>query len=287
MIVPKIFANRVSDIPLVDLDTNFSFVTQPEGMDSYSDTVTEMKLNTDPYPGGVESLPTTLSGEIERLRYLIKLITGKAQWYIHPDGSGLSFVSAVDTTPNYLASKIIAGANISITPSGAGNETLTISSSLAFPGVELLWPTEAVPAGWLEEDGSSLLIASYPTLYAVIGKTFGSADVSHFNLPDMRGFFPRIWAHGSTNDPDKATRTKSGKSGAEGKAGDHVGSEQPYANSSHYHTITGHMDLLATAAIDMDHYVLSNYNEGNLGTSYSGGNEARPLNQYRMLIIKY
>lgn len=38
-------------------------------------------------------------------------------------------VSAVDTTCNYLANKLVAGANITLTPSGAGNETLTIAST--------------------------------------------------------------------------------------------------------------------------------------------------------------
>lgn len=38
-------------------------------------------------------------------------------------------VSSVDTTPGYLADKLVAGTNVTLTPSGAGNETLTISAS--------------------------------------------------------------------------------------------------------------------------------------------------------------
>ena len=38
-------------------------------------------------------------------------------------------VSAVDTSCNYLSNKLVAGANITLTPSGAGNETLTIAST--------------------------------------------------------------------------------------------------------------------------------------------------------------
>jgi microcystin-dependent protein len=45
----------------------------------------------------------------------------------------------------------------------------------------------AVPAGWLECNGASLLRASYPDLFSSFGTTFGSADGTHFTLPDLRG----------------------------------------------------------------------------------------------------
>src|SRR3972149_10497108 len=57
----------------------------PENTDDYSTNTTEMQINTDPYPAGSPSLATSLSEEIERLRYLIKQITGETQWYIDPD----------------------------------------------------------------------------------------------------------------------------------------------------------------------------------------------------------
>ena len=57
----------------------------PENIDDYSTNTTEMQTNTDPYPADTPSLATSLSEEIERLRYLIKQITGEAQWYIDPD----------------------------------------------------------------------------------------------------------------------------------------------------------------------------------------------------------
>jgi len=40
---------------------------------------------------------------------------------------------------------------------------------------------------WLDCDGTSVLRADYPLLFAVIGTTYGSADSSHFNVPDLRG----------------------------------------------------------------------------------------------------
>lgn len=44
-----------------------------------------------------------------------------------------------------------------------------------------------LPAQWLLCDGSSVLRVDYPDLFAVIGTAYGANDISHFNLPDLRG----------------------------------------------------------------------------------------------------
>jgi len=65
-------------------------------------------------------------------------------------------------------------------------------------GAITLWGSATAPDGWLLCDGSSLLRAgTYAGLFAVIGTTFGTADGTHFNLPDMRGVFPK--GAGTTN----------------------------------------------------------------------------------------
>ena len=48
----------------------------------------------------------------------------------------------------------------------------------------------SAPSGWLLCDGTSVLQATYADLFAVIGTTYGSADGTHFNVPDMRGRAP-------------------------------------------------------------------------------------------------
>jgi microcystin-dependent protein len=40
---------------------------------------------------------------------------------------------------------------------------------------------------WLPCDGASLLRATYPDLFTVLGTTYGAADGTHFNVPDLRG----------------------------------------------------------------------------------------------------
>lgn len=48
----------------------------------------------------------------------------------------------------------------------------------------------AAPSGWLLCDATSYLQSDYPALFAVISTTYGSADGTHFNVPDMRGRVP-------------------------------------------------------------------------------------------------
>ncbi len=57
-------------------------------------------------------------------------------------------------------------------------------------GAILPFAAVAAPTGWLLCDGSSLLRASYPDLFAVIGTTYGAADGTHFTLPSMKGKIP-------------------------------------------------------------------------------------------------
>lgn len=46
------------------------------------------------------------------------------------------------------------------------------------------------PTCWLLCDGASYLRTAWPELFAVIGVAFGSDDVDHFNVPDLRDRSP-------------------------------------------------------------------------------------------------
>lgn len=54
-------------------------------------------------------------------------------------------------------------------------------------GVSLEWNSTTLPAGYLWENGQSLLRADYPGLFQEIGTTFGAADGTHFNVADPQG----------------------------------------------------------------------------------------------------
>jgi len=45
------------------------------------------------------------------------------------------------------------------------------------------WPVATAPAGWLKCEGQSLLRATYPDLFAVLGTAYGAVDGTHFTLP--------------------------------------------------------------------------------------------------------
>ena len=73
-------------------------------------------------------------------------------------------------------------------------------------GTILAYGSEVIPAGWMICDGESLLRSEYPDLFYIIGTNFGSADSTHFNLPDLReavpkgaGLTSKSTAHVSTN----------------------------------------------------------------------------------------
>ncbi len=63
-----------------DVTNNFT----PAGMDDASANATAMKVTADPGEVGTESLATSLEGEIQRIRNIIKEIIGGAQWYVSP-----------------------------------------------------------------------------------------------------------------------------------------------------------------------------------------------------------
>ncbi|MFA5342094.1 MAG: phage tail protein, partial [Clostridia bacterium] len=147
------------------------------------------------------------------------------------------------------------------------------------------WPTESVPTGYLECDGSSQLIASYPQLYNVIGTSYGRIAATHFYLPDYRGWFMRGWDHGASVDDDAASRTASDTASATMTAGDHVGTEQGDTYEQHTHSVilTGPGNNL-TSGSDTNRVSPGTFTSAN-GTDVSG--ETRPKNIYVMYIIKY
>ena len=61
------------------------------------------------------------------------------------------------------------------------------------------WPTATIPDRWLLCNGQSLLRATYPALFAILGTSYGSVDGTHFNVPDMRGRSPMMPGSGVVN----------------------------------------------------------------------------------------
>lgn len=204
---------------------------------------------------------------------------------------------------------------------GTASKTLTVdsdttTSQAVMTGEIRFWPLETVPGGYLECNGASLDRSTYANLFAVLGTIYGTADASHFNIPDYRGKFPRFWDHAKAIDPDRAARTAVTTTGATMTAGDHVGTEQgeqlgahvhsvdpPNTNTSgagsHNHTVgfsstaypgavanemVGGAGGVATSTV-ADH--VHAIDIGAFNSASAGGNETRPVNVYLMAIIKY
>ena len=65
-----------------------------------------------------------------------------------------------------------------------------MSAENPFYGEISLWGGNFAPLGWAFCDGSVLPISQYPTLFNLIGTTFGGDGVNSFALPDLRGRVP-------------------------------------------------------------------------------------------------
>jgi len=147
------------------------------------------------------------------------------------------------------------------------------------------------PTGWVKANGAALSRATYADLFNAIGTTYGSGDGSTtFNLPDLRGEFPRGWDDGRGAD-----------------SGRNIGSYQTSQNLEHNHPVmtaphTGNFHYANGQACFNRGYpnnLAGNYahqvsvtRDGTMPTGLltaadRGGDEARPRNIALLACIKY
>lgn len=191
-------------------------------------------------------------------------------------------------------------------------QTPIISNSIngagTFIGEIIATDSVVVPAGTLYCDGTSYLKTDYPELAAWIGSTNGSADGTHFNVPDYRGKFLRGQNDGSGADPDAASRTAAATGG---NAGDNVGSAQNSTLGSHNHSISdpththglmgnsggslanlnGSTQIAGLSGSSATGYVAGPPYVQPVGTGITvnnaGGNETRPINVNVRFYIRF
>lgn len=77
----------------------------PSQLDDYSATVGQMQSATDPGEDGSESQPTSLAGELERLRYAIAELKGTTYWY----ETAQSSISALSSSGGELNPQVFGG----------------------------------------------------------------------------------------------------------------------------------------------------------------------------------
>lgn len=107
----------------------------PEDIDDFSVNVSEMQTTADPGEVGTESLATSLSEELARLRFIIKEITGKTKWYESPANSLGNLASGVlSSLVNKTGGSLVAGDVVAIDSANDNSVALvdTLASSRRF-----------------------------------------------------------------------------------------------------------------------------------------------------------
>jgi hypothetical protein len=177
---------------------------------------------------------------------------------------------------------------------GAGLTGLGGASPL---GSIMAYAGQTEPTGWIECNGRSLpqtgtYSASWGTfnsaaVFAVLGTVWGSSGAGQYNIPDLRGIFPRGWNHAKSTgfyDPDAASRVAQYPSGA---TGDNIGSYQADLVRGHYH-VEGSFASGPLSGGSGAYYPYSqNPNTGNVVDAPVAGNmESRSKNASVMYIMR-
>lgn len=122
-----------------------------------------------------------------------------------------------------------------------------IAQSFALTGEIKGWPVAAIPAGYLLCNGQSVLRATYPALFALIGTTYGSADGTHFNVPNLSGKFPLgvDGSHALASTGGTIDHVHTGPSHTHtGPSHTHTGPSHTHSHNhaglSHQHTLNAH-----------------------------------------------
>lgn len=178
------------------------------------------------------------------------------------------------TDSNYYES--LANSNTGNNPTSTSGSWRLLGSSLysVVPvGSGVLVYHNGVPdTGWLKCNGSVLLRASYPRLFAAIGTIHntGGEATTQFRLPDMRGEFPRGWDDGRGVDTSRV-----------------LGSAQTGDVQAHTHLAPTTVSA-ATGTFEVPGVGYNAYDYINAApTSSTGGTETRPRNKAVNFWIKY
>jgi len=150
-----------------------------------------------------------------------------------------------------------------------------------------MWATNTAPTGYLECDGAAVSRTTYAALFAVIGTAWGAGDGSTtFNVPEMRGEFPRGWDHGRGVDTGRAFASAQTE-----MIGPHT---HPITDPGHKHAQKGSGSPGAVTTAKYEAALTAGANQAtDTDTATTGitvgnntGTENRPRNKALMFIIK-
>lgn len=185
----------------------------PGGIEDYSATDVQMQTMTDPFPASAISKPTSLAGELERMRWQFDNIIGGSQWYEDPPVDITTFKTRFDahthdgsanngptigatgitngaivtdkigdaqiTTPKIADSNVttakIADSNVTTSKIADANITLgKLAADAKFAsGTVILFYQSAAPTGWTK------LTSQNDKVLRVVSGTGGGSGGSH------------------------------------------------------------------------------------------------------------
>jgi len=165
----------------------------------------------------------------------------------------------------------VAFSDLTSTPttlSGYGITDGATGTSESVPvGTIIYHSANTPPTNFIKANGDAVSRTTYSDLFTVIGTTFGSGDGSStFNVPDLRGEFPRGW--------DDSRGIDNGRNFGSSQADELKAHTHTF--STHYNTGAGGVPLQGTSSP-----------VGTVTTSSTGGSETRPRNIALLACIKY
>lgn len=121
--------------------------------------------------------------------------------------------------------------------------TDTDYNSMTPVGSVLAFCSSTPPSGWLLCNGQSLLRAgTYADLFAVLGTTYGAADGTHFNVPDIRGRMVAGYAASGGHTDVSTMAATDGSSAANARPTHKTSVTDPTHNhtqDAHSHSVSG------------------------------------------------
>lgn len=183
-----------------------------------------------------------------------------------------------------------------------------VAASLVPSGTVQFYASTVAPTGWLKANGAAVSRTAYAALFTAIGTIYGAGDgATTFNLPDLRGEFPRGWDDGRGIDSNRAIGTAQAQAYL---SHNHGVSDPGHAHGvwdpGHAHYLnyqiplnTGDTDRGGTSSIfSIDNSIIPTTAANTTGIQIygsptyisiqnSGGTETRPRNIALLAIIKF
>ena len=156
------------------------------------------------------------------------------------------------------------------------------------PGTIIFHSASTAPAGYIKANGATISRSAYSALFNTLGTTYGAGDGSTtFQIPDMRGQFPRGFDDGAGVDSGRTFGSSQSHQIAYHKHATwgEANSSFTFGNSSG----NGHMG--SSGGIDYDNYWFYTNDGSNIDNTLNAaglmGNETRPRNVALLACIKY